>query len=230
MTVSPTAVIACAMPQELAPFLEHATEIKPILRPLRQKGVQKFYTAKIGGTPVVLAQSGIGLVNSAVAATRILEHFNPKLYVLAGTTGGLASHVKVGDVIAGTSALYFDADATAFEYELGQTPGMPTEYRAETAGFLVPTTAELSGLILSGNSFVTAGTAKETRKSFPGALGVDMETAAAAQVCYLYNQNWLSLRAVSDLCGPSAHQEFHMGVEPAAALSFEAADKLLANL
>lgn len=220
------AVIACAMDEEISPFLQGCTDTAQVLEPRGPGDFQRFYTATLAHHEVVLVRTGIGLVNAAAAAERTLLHFDPELYLLAGTTGGLAPQVEVGDVIAGTSALFFDADATAFGYAPGQIPQMPADYRSTVRTELLPANAR-AGMVLSGNSFVTAASAAERREQFPGALAVDMETAAAASVCLLYGVSWLSLRAVSDLCGPRADQEFHMGSDRAAGLSFDAVEALL---
>lgn len=221
-----TAIIACAMKEEMAPFLEGSGEVRTALAPRGPADFQSFYTAKLGGRDVALVRSGIGLANAAAAAERSLAHFDTDLYLLAGTTGGLAFQVEVGDVVAGTRALFFDADATAFGYQPGQIPQMPVDYRSATA----PPNGVHTGTVLSGNSFVTAATADRRRQQFPGALAVDMETAAAAAVCLLHGVDWMSLRAVSDLCGPRADQDFHMEADRAAALSFVAVSQYLEDL
>lgn len=219
------AVIACAMPEEIAPFLNHVDRAEPLFSTERDgKVIQAFYVASFEGQTVLLAQTGIGLVNAASAAARALEWFQTDLYLLAGTTGGLAEQVEVGDVIAGTRTLYHDADAVAFGYEPGQIPQMPAEYATEEGDFFLP--AAHSGLVLSGNSFVTADNVDVIRERYPLGLAVDMETAAAAQVCYTQDVPWVSLRAVSDLCGPRADQDFHMEAERAADISFQAVRQL----
>lgn len=229
---SVVAVVACAMDEEIAPFLAGADFLQPVLDAAGPQDFQRFYLASFGGAPVLLTRSGIGLVNAAVAATRALEYVDTGLYLLAGTTGGLATQVNIGDVIAGTRTLFFEADATAFGYQPGQIPQMPADYHSDTADVAAALTGALpdchTGTVISGNSFITAANVAGKRQQFPEALAVDMETAAAAQVCHLRGVNWMSLRAVSDLCGPRADQDFHMEAERAAALSYAATTQFLA--
>ncbi len=214
------AVIACAMEEELAPFLAAASQVEEALQPCSAADPQRFYLATLAGSRVLLVRSGIGLTNAASAATRALENYSTPLFLIAGTTGGLPASVNVRDVVAGTSTRYFDADATAFGYQPGQIPQMPALYESEAP--TVPTMADHVGEVISGNSFITAENVGDARTRFPGALAVDMETAAVGQVCHIRGIPWLSLRAVSDLCGPLAGQEFHVEVETAARLSCEA--------
>lgn len=78
------------------------------------------------------------------------------------------------------------------------------------------------GQVVSGDSFVTAANVGSMRAEFPQALATDMETAALAQVCFGEGVGWVSVRAVSDLCGPRADQDFHMDSTRAARFSYEA--------
>ena len=159
----------------------------------------------------------------------------PEVIVSAGTTGGLGRDVEVGDVCACTSTAYNDVDATAFGYALGQTPGQPPAFTADAG--LVARVREVGqvalgaatatsgssrvhvGQMLSGGSFVTAANVGATRELFPQAVSTDMETTAVAQVARAHATPFLSVRGVSDLCGPEAGQEFHISSDEAAARS-----------
>ncbi len=216
------AIIACAMEEESAPFMPALTN--------RKENAANSMEGEIAGKRVLLLTTGIGLTNAAIAATNPGENVTTDLYILAGSCGGLGEQVRVGDVVAGTFAQYSFADATAFGYELGQIPGMPARYQSGHKDHTIP--ADHVGLVLSGNSFVTADIAGAVRANFPLALAVDMETAAAAQVAYRRgldswcglstSMDWLCLRAVSDLCGPRAGEDFHIGLDIAAAKSRDA--------
>ena len=149
--------------------------------------------------------------------------------IAAGTTGGLARDINVGDIAVGVSAVYGQADATAFGYALGQIPRMPVDYssseraaaRCDALAGLVNHPVRV-GRIVSSDSFCTEQVAEPMRQRFPDAMGADMETCAIAQVAWSCGVDWISLRAVSDLCGPGADQAFHMDGERAAAHSAEA--------
>ena len=73
--------------------------------------------------------------------------------------------------------------------------------------------------MLAGNSFITAANAGRARELFPEAVSTDMESTALAQVCAGAEVPFVSVRGVSDLCGPQAGQDFHIGVEEAATRS-----------
>ena len=48
------------------------------------------------------------------------------------------------------------------------------------------------------------------------ALATDMEPAALAHTCHLYDVPFLSVRGISDLCGPHAGKDFKTQVDDAA--------------
>ena len=73
--------------------------------------------------------------------------------------------------------------------------------------------------MLAGGSFVTAANVKDMRERFPQAVSTDMESTALAQVCHAASIPFASVRGVSDLCGPEAGQDFHIGADEAATRS-----------
>ena len=188
-----------------------------------------------GPRELVLVRSGIGLVAAASALATALTRLAPAVVLSAGTTGGLGREVEVGDVCVSTTLAYTDADATAFGYAHGQTPGQPAVFEADTAvlarveevgpAALRASTASSGGAriragqMLAGNSFVTAANVGRARELVPGAVSTDMESTALAQVATSAGIPFASVRGVSDLCGPEAGQDFHIGAHEAAARS-----------
>ena len=223
------AVVIGAMAEEVRPYTDRATEVGPAI----QLGAAEARLLDVGGTRLLLVRSGIGLVNAASAAVAALMMVHPRALVSTGSAGGLAAVVEVGDVVVGERHTYAGADATAFGYERGQVPGMPPAYAADralldAARAVVPAAGVLrTGEMVSGDSFVTAANVSEVREAFPAALSTDMESTALAQVCHSHGVPFLSVRGISDLCGPSAYQDFHMAVDEVAD---RAADVVLAVL
>lgn len=217
------ALIQCAMPLEAAPILTTLGAHPEEHDAARTIAGQQFYFFD----DVAVCVSGIGLANAASATARGLMLCEPQVVIAAGTTGGLHVDVEVGDIAVGTSAIYSMADATAFGYEPGQVPGMPVNYQAADSCISRASTTDLGhptkfGRIVSADAFVTADNVEPVRERFPDAIATDMETAAMAQVCYRSAVDWISLRAVSDLCGPQAGQDFHIDASLAAAHSCDA--------
>ena len=121
----------------------------------------EIYTGQLNGTEVALLKSGIGKVAAALGATLLLERCKPDAIINTGSAGGLASTLKVGDIVVSDEARYHDADVTAFGYEFGQLPGCPAGFKADPALIAAAESciAQLNlnavrGLIVSGDAFI----------------------------------------------------------------------------
>lgn len=79
----------------------------------------------------------------------------------------------------------------------------------------VPSTIHV-GLIVSSYSFVSEPRALVIREQFSGALATDMESVAIAQTSFVHDRPFLSVRGISDLCGPVADADFLTHVDDAA--------------
>ena len=90
-----------------------------------------FTRGKIENQDVVLVQSGIGKVNSAIATAFIIDRYRPDFVINTGSAGGLNAALHVGDVVVADKVAYHDVDATAFGYSVGQVPQMPHYYTAD---------------------------------------------------------------------------------------------------
>lgn len=231
-------LVLVAMAEEAAPLHARLTEATEL------SGAPSGVTARRGvlaGTDTVVVTSGIGIAAAATAATWALLTTTPRAVVAGGSCGGLAADVEVGTLIVGDCFAYSIADATAFGYAPGQVPGSPERFTADAeltalaeqaAGRAAAVedaaggSAVRRGLMLSGDAFVTAPLAEPMRERFPGALSADMETTATARTADAFGVPMTALRAVSDLCGPAADQQFHLEIGPVAERSAAAIEQL----
>ncbi|WP_338088369.1 5'-methylthioadenosine/S-adenosylhomocysteine nucleosidase [Nanchangia anserum] len=203
------------MEEEMAPLFGDS-----LPEPVGVFGPTRAYRVDAGDHVVLAATTGIGPVSAAQAAGALLAHIRPGALLSAGTCGGLGD-AAVGDVIAAASCRYGDVDATAFGYAPGQVPGMPEEFAA--APSLVAAARDLDGVtvgtLVTSQSFITGPeAAARVCAACPDALGADMESAALAQVAYLWDTPFLALRCVSDLCaGNGGATEFSTHLDLSAA-------------
>jgi adenosylhomocysteine nucleosidase len=236
------AVVVVAMDVEAAPFVALADQAsEPVLAP----GGAEHRRLRLAGADVLLVRSWIGLVNAASAAAVALTTVAPRVLISAGSAGGLAADVRVGDVVVGVQHVHAGADARAFGYAMGQVPGMPAVYPADellhaaalAAAAELPTWPSephdvrvLPGAVVSGDVFVDADRVAPVRESFPDALATDMETAALAQTAFRFGVPFLAVRGISDLCSPMEAGEFATHVDDAADRSAAVVAALLAEL
>ncbi|HEV6953757.1 MAG TPA: 5'-methylthioadenosine/S-adenosylhomocysteine nucleosidase [Promicromonospora sp.] len=241
----PVAVVQVAMDDEAAPFLDRATEVAEP----ETVGRAVYRRITLAGRPVVLVRSGVGFVAATAAATGVILHHGTGVPLIsAGSVGGLAKGVAVGDVVLATHLVNANADARAFGYALGQVPGMPPMYEADPAlaeavrraasagvpagaadGPAAPGSVLREGTIGSGERFVTTDLAAQLRVDFPDMLAVDMESAALGQLCHSFGTPFVSVRAVSDLCAPDG-TEFLTHIDDAAERSARLVTAVIADL
>ncbi|MBT0995583.1 5'-methylthioadenosine/S-adenosylhomocysteine nucleosidase [Cellulomonas sp. DKR-3] len=216
------------MDVEAEPFVALAEHAHP---PVVAPGGSEHRRLRLRGADVLLVRSGIGLVNATAAAAVALTTVTPRFLLSAGSAGGLAAGVRVGDVVVGVQHVHAGADARAFGYALGQVPGMPAVYPADERLHAAAITAATSlapwpgaphevrvlpGAVVSGDVFVDADRVAPVRAAFPDALATDMETSALAQTAYRFGVPFLAVRGISDLCSPMEAGEFATHVDDAA--------------
>ena len=176
----------------------------------------QFITGTIAGRDVVLLKSDIGKANAAIGTTLLNYIFSPRYIINTGSAGGLHPDLNVGDIVISSAVVYHDVDVTAFGYEYGQVPKMPTYYEPDQK--LVEIAEKCSqfmdshvvkGIIASGDTFMNdADRIEEIRKQFPDVYAVEMEAAAIAQVCYRFQVPFVIIRSLSDIAGKNAEVTF----------------------
>ena len=199
-----------------------------------------FHTGMRYGLEVIVLQSGIGKVNAAVGTAILLERHQPDAIINTGSAGGFATDLAIGDVIISDEVRHHDVDAVVFGYEIGQVPGMPAAYQADSALREIARSAIASlgevnvreGLVATGDAFMADPARVEaTRAQFPTMLAVEMEGAAIAQTCYLYQCPFVVIRALSDIPGSGDnHLSFDEFLEMAADHSSRMGDQMLKQL
>jgi adenosylhomocysteine nucleosidase len=181
---------------------------------------------------IVLQKCGIGKVNSAIGAMRMIDAHHPDLIISSGCAGGASDCLHIGSLVVGSAVAYHDVYCGP-ETAAGQVQGLPARYEAPSE--LVAKATEIgavAGLIASGDWFVTgASEMLAVKRRQPEAIAVDMESCSIAQVCYLKNVPFLSLRIISDLpLSDNNTQQYHDFWAQMANGSFEATKSFLAQL
>ena len=193
--------LLAAMDKEVAlllPLLENKKEV--------EFDGRNAYIGRIGANEVCVMKCGIGKVNSALNAYRLIEGFHPDLVINSGVAGGADASMHVGSLLVATETAYHDVWCGPGT-EWGQIDGMPRRLAMDRS--LVErcrTLPELEGvrygLICSGDRFISKVEEVDFIKSeFPDALACDMESASIAQACLDKNVPFAVVRVVSDTPG-----------------------------
>lgn len=166
-----------------------------------------------GESHVRVEKCGIGKVNAALGAQRMISEFHPDVIVSSGCAGGNGDEVNVYDVVVSTELAYHDVycGAAMGGSAYGQVQGLPARFQAAPELLAKVREAEQKaealamprlhfGLIATGDWFVDSKEKmRQILSHFPEAKAVDMESAAIAQTCYLNNVPFISLRVISDI-------------------------------
>lgn len=158
-----------------------------------------YKVGQLGRHTLVMLQCGIGKVNAAIGATRLIAAFRPQLVVSTGVAGGADTSLSPLDVVVGTACRYHDVYC-GHEVERGQVPGMPAAFTAPADVVAKAPARARRGLIVTGDWFVdTREKMRGILRDCPTALAVDMESCAIAQACHVARTPFVSMRIVSDV-------------------------------
>ena len=153
---------------------------------------------------VRVEKCGIGKVNAALGAQRMINEFNPDIIISSGCAGGNGDGINIQDVVVSAEVTYHDVYCgTAIDNctVYGQVQGLPVRYKPEP--WLLQKAVAIGakpGLIATGDWFVdTKEKMREIIGHFPDASAVDMESCAIAQTCYINKVPFISFRVISDL-------------------------------
>lgn len=171
-----------------------------------------FASGEINGHSVVLMKSGMGKVNAALATVEMINEFHPDYIINTGLAGGIDKNLSVMDIVIGSNIVYHDVWCGEGN-QIGQVQELPAFFHSDEnliqkACSLQSDLKLVNGLIATGDQFISDIAELQNIKSkFPACLAVDMESAAIAQTCYLYNIPFLSMRIISDTPGISNHYQ-----------------------
>ena len=169
----------------------------------------RFIKGKINNKNCILVQSGIGKVNAARATQILINNFEIECVINVGVAGAVNVVLDIGDVVIGKYVVQHDFDITAFGHSKRYVTGIGDKIMCNHE--IVNKFEEILkkkderkynikiGTVASGDIFCTEIDMKnKINKKFKADV-VDMECAAIAQVCYLDNIPFASIRSVSDV-------------------------------
>lgn len=196
-------------------------ELKLLVENLEDKSQETvlsnvYYSGRYGEHELVLVQSGVGKVMSAMSVAILVESFKVDAIINTGSAGAVATGLNVGDVVVADTLVYHDVDLTAFGYDYGQMSMQPLYFHSDKT-FVSTFEAVLSkeemiskvGLIATGDSFIAGQEKIDVIKGhFPQVLAVEMEGAAIAQAAQATGKPFVVVRAMSDTAAHDANITF----------------------
>ncbi|MEX2200494.1 MAG: 5'-methylthioadenosine/adenosylhomocysteine nucleosidase [Dongiaceae bacterium] len=102
--------ILCAMAEEMALLADAMAD-----RSAGERAGVPIATGRLDGCDVVLAESGIGKVGAALAATLLLDRFACRSLIFTGVAGGLDPALGIGDIVIAERLIQHDYGAVVGE-------------------------------------------------------------------------------------------------------------------
>jgi adenosylhomocysteine nucleosidase len=179
--------IVMAMPIEAGPFIQgmglEQAEIRPFPVYIREN--------------VYLIVSGIGRVRASSASAYLISRYNPEIMINPGTAGSNSADAEAGTVFSISNV--YDRDLLLyrgpeiFKYDMETIIGAPS-----------------ASLLTSDRPCITS---EERAKAAEIADLSDMEGAAFAQVCSLFNKKGYIFKIVSDAPGAESFKSVREGIK-----------------
>lgn len=221
---------------------EEIVELKGLMDGIEEVKIASmiYYKGKLEQKEIVLVESGIGKVNSAVCTTLLIKEFGVEKIIFTGVAGGIGKDIEVGDIVISEDLVQHDFDVTAFGAKPGDIPRMEVsafkadeklmELAKESALKIFDKDKVRVGRIVSGDQFINGIEKIKWLETTFDAEAAEMEGASVAHVCHLFRVPFVILRAISDKADSEAKVDFPTFVHMAAKNSKEIVVNMLKKL
>ncbi len=187
----------------------------------------RFVSGLIDGREIVTAVCGVGKVNAALCAQTMILRFQPDAIINTGVAGTLTDKLTIGSIAISTAVVQHDMDTSALGDPVGFISGVGrVEIPADRhlTGSLDACARVLgirtcTGVIASGDQFISNDARKQEIVKTFGAIACEMEGAAIGQVCYVNQVPFCVLRAISDSADGGSSMDYPAFVQMAASQS-----------
>ena len=202
----------------LCPMAEEMDAVLALGRAEPQAPVLGFPAAllTLRGREALVVRCGVGKVQSALVAQRVIDAYRPEALILTGVAGALAPDLRPGDAVIARDTVQHDLDVTALGFARGEVPfsgerffPCAPELVDAAATAVVPHGLRI-GRILTGDRFVTGADRAchaYLREELHGDA-VEMEGAAVGQVCARNAVPYVVIRTISDRADGAAPVDF----------------------
>jgi adenosylhomocysteine nucleosidase len=169
--------IVCALSIELGAFLDRCQKVKKY-----RGGDFVFRGGYYDGIRVAVVESGMGFSVARRATQALLDGHTPDWLLSCGFAGSLSAEISTGSIVVADSIV--DQHAQQLQIDL-QMPANPSR------GLFV-------GRLLTADKLVRTVDEKRQLAEKHGALAVDLESLAVAQVAHERKVRFLAIRVISD--------------------------------
>jgi len=205
-------LLLCAMKEEVSDIIRkvEVSEKYTILN-------MDYYRGNFGGAEVLVGQTGVGKVMSAMITQKLSDLFKPEAIIFSGIAGAINPLLDIGDIVVSADCLQHDFDASSLGFKIGEIPYTGLRIiESDRALFEKAMTFKAEGIkvvkgrILTGDQFISKAS-EEKKKILKVDLegdAVEMEGASVAFTAYMNNIPFLLIRVISDRADGNAPHDF----------------------
>ncbi len=169
--------IVCSLPMEIADFMGRCE------KPHKYSGGSfVFRGGRYDNIRVAVVECGVGYARARRATEALIDAHSPAWLLSVGFSGALLKHMQVGNIVMGNEIV--DTHGQKLAIDLHATSD-------EARGLFV-------GTLLTADEIVRTVVAKTRFHETLGAIAVDMESLAVAQVAREQKTRFMAVRAISD--------------------------------
>lgn len=205
-TEAPLYAVITPMPVEGKLIVAEMTHKKTMVK----NGITYVF-GELHGKQVIYTSTGIGKVNAAVVGSQLINNFHPSVVILLGIAGTVNANLQVGDVVVGRKLYQVEHDFFTPVTSHHEDDVTPINHQVTAKYFsadpiLLRTATELE----NSNTFKVIDGTIATSDYLPDPVftvaqlkrdhvdAIEMEGAAMAQVCWLYQTRCLVVRSISN--------------------------------
>ncbi len=189
---------------------------------------------------VVICKCGVGKVNAAICAQKLIDLYNVDYIINSGVAGSISREAKVYDIVISKKLTYhdfrplsilegyspyctsFDADCRLIELAKNACDNVLSKNHSNTTALI--------GNIVSGDCFVNSTEMANNLSREFSALCTEMEGAAIAHVAKAAGVPFVVIRAVSDFADDNADFDFSSFEKSAAENAAEVVSEMILHI
>lgn len=178
-----------------------------------------FHHGTLAQRKVILAQVGMGKVQTAAASQYLIDAYGVDILISCGSAGSLIPQLQIGDIVLADRIVPHDfgeytdekfnylgvfdntyVDGLHYHRQLSVDPALLNLARETAKSLLWPKIAPTIyiGCVASGDQIIASESKKHWLSETFNATAVEMESVAMAQVAFMNDIPWLAVRAISD--------------------------------
>jgi len=199
-------------------------EIEPLLKLIDVENTTehiqaRFHRGTLAQRKVILAQVGMGKVQTAAASQYLIDTYGVDILISCGSAGSLIPQLQIGDIVLADQIVPHDfgeytdekfnylgvfdntyVDGLHYHRHLSVDPALLNLARQTAISLSWPRLAPAVhvGCVASGDQIIASEGKKRWLSETFNAIAVEMESVAMAQVAFMNDIPWLAVRAISD--------------------------------